>query len=133
MQQPHADLRLSGAVLAVASSANAQLSAPIATPTFADVEAHYDQFSSWQANTSPLLFFLCGPAFSRGFTFQVTSGPGMNFHGFVFVGTAVNAKSIYARVMYFVDAATLDVQRVVTIDSAGNRNTMRFTNATHVP
>jgi hypothetical protein len=40
MQQRHADLRLSGAVLAVAGSANAQLSAPIATPTFADVEAH---------------------------------------------------------------------------------------------
>ncbi|HLK40053.1 MAG TPA: outer membrane lipoprotein carrier protein LolA [Polyangiaceae bacterium] len=74
------------------------------------------------------LSFLTGTGkLTDSFTFQLVSGAEMKFPGgYVLVGTPKQPTSAYSKVLFYVDAATSQVRRVMVIDGQGNRNRFDF-------
>jgi outer membrane lipoprotein carrier protein len=74
------------------------------------------------------LSFLTGTGkLSDSFDFQVFGGDSMKFPGgYVLVGTPKQATPAYSKVLFYVDAATSQVRRVMVIDGQGNRNRFDF-------
>lgn len=63
------------------------------------------------------------------FDFQVMSGQQMNFPGgLVLVGTPKQPTPAYQKVLFYVDASTFQVRRVMVLDGQGNRNRFDFAN-----
>ena len=63
------------------------------------------------------------------FDFQLYSGQQMSFPGgLVLVGTPKVASPAYQKVLFYVDAATYQVRRVMVLDGQGNRNRFDFLN-----
>jgi outer membrane lipoprotein carrier protein len=76
------------------------------------------------------LSFLTGTGkLEDSFDFEIVSGPEMKFPGgYVLVGTPQQPTPAYAKVLFYVDAATSQVRRVMIIDGQGNRNRFDFVN-----
>jgi outer membrane lipoprotein carrier protein len=76
------------------------------------------------------LSFLTGTGrLSSAFDFELVTGPEMQFPGgYVLVGTPKQPTPAYAKVLFYVDAATAQVRRVMIIDGQGNRNRFDFVN-----
>ena len=76
------------------------------------------------------LSFLTGTGkLTDSFNFEVFSGDSMKFTGgFVLVGTPKQPTAAYAKVLFYVDAGTSQVRRVLIIDGQGNRNRFDFVN-----
>jgi outer membrane lipoprotein carrier protein len=76
------------------------------------------------------LSFLTGQGkLSDTFDFQVMSGQQLNFPGgFVLVGTPKQPTAAYQKVLFYVDAGTYQVRRVMVLDGQGNRNRFDFLN-----
>ena len=74
------------------------------------------------------LSFLTGTGrLADGFDFEVVSGQELKFSGgYVLVGTPKQPTPAYAKVLFYVDAATSQVRRVMIIDGQGNRNRFDF-------
>jgi outer membrane lipoprotein carrier protein len=76
------------------------------------------------------LSFLTGTGkLADSFDFELASGQEMKFPGgYVLVGTPKQPTPAYAKVLFYVDAATSQVRRVMIIDGQGNRNRFDFVN-----
>jgi outer membrane lipoprotein carrier protein len=76
------------------------------------------------------LSFLTGTGkLTDTFDFELVSGQEMKFPGgYVLVGTPKQPTPAYAKVLFYVDAATSQVRRVLVIDGQGNRNRFDFVN-----
>jgi outer membrane lipoprotein carrier protein len=76
------------------------------------------------------LSFLTGTGkLTDTFDFELVSGQEMKFPGgYVLVGTPKQPTPAYAKVLFYVDAATSQVRRVMIIDGQGNRNRFDFVN-----
>ena len=76
------------------------------------------------------LSFLTGMGkLSDSFEFQLFPGADMKFPGgYVLVGTPKQPTTAYTKVLFYVDAATSQVRRVMVIDGQGNRNRFDFGN-----
>ncbi len=74
------------------------------------------------------LSFLTGTGkLSDSFDFELVPGETMKFPGgYVLVGTPKQATPAYSKVLFYVDAATSQVRRVMVIDGQGNRNRFDF-------
>ena len=74
------------------------------------------------------LSFLTGTGkLTDSFDFQLFPGPDMKFPGgYVLVGTPKQPTPAYSKVLFYVDAATSQVRRVMVIDGQGNRNRFDF-------
>ena len=74
------------------------------------------------------LSFLTGVGkLSDSFDFQIFPGAEMKFPGgYVLVGTPKQPTAAYTKVLFYVDAATSQVRRVMVIDGQGNRNRFDF-------
>jgi outer membrane lipoprotein carrier protein len=74
------------------------------------------------------LAFLTGQGkLADHFTFELHPGSAMNFPGgYVLLGTPKVAHPAYSKVLFYVDAATSQVRRVMIIDAQGNRNRFDF-------
>jgi outer membrane lipoprotein carrier protein len=76
------------------------------------------------------LSFLTGTGrLSDAFDFELFAGDKMNFAGgYVLVGTPKVATPAYQKVLFYVDAQTYQVRRVMVLDGQGNRNRFDFVN-----
>ncbi|MGA3123318.1 MAG: outer membrane lipoprotein carrier protein LolA [Polyangiaceae bacterium] len=76
------------------------------------------------------LSFLTGTGkLADAFHFEVLAGSSMKFPGgYVLVGTPKQPTPSYSKVLFYVDAATSQVRRVMVIDGQGNRNRFDFIN-----
>lgn len=76
------------------------------------------------------LSFLTGTGkLSDSFDFELFPGEQMKFSGgYVLVGTPKQATPAYSKVLFYVDAPTSQVRRVMVIDGQGNRNRFDFIN-----
>jgi outer membrane lipoprotein carrier protein len=76
------------------------------------------------------LSFLTGTGkLSDSFDFELFPGEQMKFPGgYVLVGTPKQPTPSYSKVLFYVDAATSQVRRVMVIDGQGNRNRFDFLN-----
>ncbi|MDP9002514.1 MAG: outer membrane lipoprotein carrier protein LolA [Myxococcota bacterium] len=76
------------------------------------------------------LSFLTGTGkLTDTFEFELFSGQEMKFPGgYVLVGTPKQPTPAYAKVLFYVDAPTSQVRRVLVIDGQGNRNRFDFLN-----
>jgi outer membrane lipoprotein carrier protein len=76
------------------------------------------------------LSFLTGTGkLADSFNFEVFSGDQMKFQGgYVLVGVPKTATPAYSKVLFYVDASTSQVRRVMVIDGQGNRNRFDFDN-----
>jgi outer membrane lipoprotein carrier protein len=74
------------------------------------------------------LSFLTGTGkLADAFDFELVPGDTMKFAGgYVLVGTPKQATPAYSKVLFYVDAATSQVRRVMVIDGQGNRNRFDF-------
>ncbi|HEX3772378.1 MAG TPA: outer membrane lipoprotein carrier protein LolA [Polyangiaceae bacterium] len=74
------------------------------------------------------LSFLTGTGkLGDSFDFQILPGDQMKFPGgYVLAGTPKQATAAYSKVLFYVDAATSQVRRVMVIDGQGNRNRFDF-------
>src|SRR5258708_10711879 len=74
------------------------------------------------------LSFLTGTGkLADAFAFELASGDQMKFPGgYVLIGTPKQPTPAYAKVLFYVDAATSQVRRVMIIDGQGNRNRFDF-------
>lgn len=74
------------------------------------------------------LSFLTGTGkLADSFDFEQFPGDQMKFPGgYVLVGTPKQSTPSYAKVLFYVDAATSQVRRVMVIDGQGNRNRFDF-------
>lgn len=77
------------------------------------------------------LSFLTGTGkLGDAFDFQLFPGEQMKFPGgMVLVGTPKTPTPAYSKVLFYVDAATSQVRRVMIIDGQGNRNRFDFDDA----
>jgi outer membrane lipoprotein carrier protein len=75
------------------------------------------------------LSFLTGQGkLADAFTFELASGEKMSFPGgYVLIGTPKQPNPAYAKVLFYVDAATSQVRMVMIIDGQSNRNRFVFT------
>jgi outer membrane lipoprotein carrier protein len=76
------------------------------------------------------LSFLTGTGkLSDSFDFELFPGEQMKFTGgYVLVGTPKQPTPAYSKVLFYVDAPTSQVRRVMVIDGQGNRNRFDFIN-----
>ena len=76
------------------------------------------------------LSFLTGTGkLSDSFDFELFPGEQMKFPGgYVLVGTPKQSTPAYSKVLFYVDAPTSQVRRVMIIDGQGNRNRFDFIN-----
>jgi outer membrane lipoprotein carrier protein len=76
------------------------------------------------------LSFLTGTGkLADAFDFELVSGQELKFPGgYVLVGTPKQPTPAYAKVLFYVDAGTSQVRRVMIIDGQGNRNRFDFEN-----
>ncbi len=74
------------------------------------------------------LSFLTGTGqLSSSFDFEIFAGATMDFPGgYVLVGTPKQPTPAYSKVLFYVDASTSQVRRVMVIDGQGNRNRFDF-------
>ncbi len=74
------------------------------------------------------LSFLTGTGqLGTSFDFELFSGDSMKFPGgYVLVGTPKQPTAAYTKVLFYVDASTSQVRRVMVIDGQGNRNRFDF-------
>jgi outer membrane lipoprotein carrier protein len=77
------------------------------------------------------LSFLTGTGkLEESFTFELFSGEAMKFPGgYVLVGTPKSATPAYKKVLFYADAKTFQVRRVLILDNQGNKNRFDFNNA----
>jgi outer membrane lipoprotein carrier protein len=75
------------------------------------------------------LSFLTGQGkLTDSFTFELKPGEAMSFPGgYVLIGTPKTANPAYAKVLFYVDAATSQVRMVMIVDGQGNHNRFVFT------
>lgn len=76
------------------------------------------------------LSFLTGEGrLAETFKFQLYDGKKMNFPGgLVLVGTPKKPHPAYKTILFYVDAKTYQVRRVMVLDAQGNRNRFDFVN-----
>jgi outer membrane lipoprotein carrier protein len=96
-------------------------------------DAVYKQMYITPVNASPYpaaLSFLTGQGnLSSSFTFTLWPGNQLNFPGgFVLEGVPIQTTPAYSKVLFYVDAATSEVRRVLMIDGHANRNRFDFIN-----
>lgn len=76
-----------------------------------------------------LSFLIGGGKLPEVFTFELYDGAQMNFPGGqVLVGTPKQPTPAYQKVLFYVDAQTAQVRRVLIVDGQGNRNRFDFEN-----
>ncbi|MDB4943443.1 MAG: Outer rane lipoprotein carrier protein LolA [Labilithrix sp.] len=76
-----------------------------------------------------LSFLVGGGKLADTFNFELYEGAAMSFPGGqVLVGTPKTASPAYQKVLFYVDAATSQVRRVLIVDGQGNRNRFDFEN-----
>ncbi len=76
-----------------------------------------------------LSFLIGGGRLPEVFTFELYDGATMNFPGGqVLVGTPKQPTPAYQKVLFYVDAQTAQVRRVLIVDGQGNRNRFDFEN-----
>ncbi len=74
-----------------------------------------------------LSFLVGGGRLDATFTFELFDGAAMSFPGGkVLVGTPKEPTPAYTKVLFYVDAATSQVRRVLIVDGQGNRNRFDF-------
>ncbi len=74
-----------------------------------------------------LSFLTGGGKLQDTFDFELFSGDRMHFPGgYVLVGTPKTPSPAYTKVLFYVDAQTSQVRRVMVIDGQGNRNRFDF-------
>lgn len=74
-----------------------------------------------------LAFLVGGGKLENIFSFELYDGATMNFPGGqVLVGTPKEASPAYQKVLFYVDAQTAQVRRVLIVDGQGNRNRFDF-------
>lgn len=81
-----------------------------------------------QSQYPAALAFLTGQGeLAKLFSFQLLDGATMQFPGgWVLVGDPVTPTPAYTKVLFYVDAATSQVRRVLILDGQGNRNRFDF-------
>jgi len=102
-----------GAVLRVYEAANKQM---------------YQQNVNQSQYPAALAFLTGQGKLAALFNFQLFPGAQMQFPGgYVLVGDPVQPTPAYTKVLFYVDAATWQVRRVLILDGQGNRNRFDFT------
>lgn len=81
-----------------------------------------------QSQYPAALSFLTGQgSLDQNFTFDVQSGAAFGFTGgYVMIGTPKQPTPAYTKVLFYVDAATSQVRRVLILDGQQNRNRFDF-------
>lgn len=81
-----------------------------------------------QSQYPAALAFLTGQGeLAKLFNFQLLDGATMQFPGgWVLVGDPITPTPAYTKVLFYVDAATSQVRRVLILDGQGNRNRFDF-------
>jgi outer membrane lipoprotein carrier protein len=88
----------------------------------------YQQTVNQSQYPAALSFLTGGGKLSDTFDFDIYSGETMQFPGgFVLVGTPKTPSPAYTKVLFYVDASTSQVRRVMIIDGQGNKNRFDFT------
>jgi outer membrane lipoprotein carrier protein len=84
-----------------------------------------------QSQYPAALSFLTGQgSLDSNFTFEIKPGAEMAYPGgYVLIGTPKTATPAYTKVLFYVDAGTSQVLRVLILDGQQNRNRFDFTNA----
>jgi outer membrane lipoprotein carrier protein len=84
-----------------------------------------------QSQYPAALSFLTGQgSLDTNFTFEIKSGAEMSYPGgYVLIGTPKTPTPAYTKVLFYVDAGTSQVLRVLILDGQQNRNRFDFTNA----
>jgi outer membrane lipoprotein carrier protein len=76
-----------------------------------------------------LAFLVGGGKLQEIFNFDLFDGKDMNFPGgLVLVGTPKTPTPAYTKVLFYVDAQSAQVRRVLIVDGQGNRNRFDFAN-----
>jgi outer membrane lipoprotein carrier protein len=76
-----------------------------------------------------LAFLVGGGKLQEIFNFDLFDGKDMNFPGgLVLVGTLKTSTPAYTKVLFYVDAQSAQVRRVLIVDGQGNRNRFDFAN-----
>lgn len=84
-------------------------------------------FTTNQMQMPAVLSFLSGPGqFATSFTFSFANVPFPG--GYVLLGTPTAPSPFYTSVLFYVDAATSQILRVLVLDAQGNRNRFDFSN-----
>jgi outer membrane lipoprotein carrier protein len=90
----------------------------------------YEQTVSQSQYPAALSFLTGQGSLSSNFDFQVLPGAQLQYTGgYVLVGTPKTATPAYTKVLFYVDAQTSQVLRVLILDGQQNRNRFDFTNA----
>lgn len=101
-----------GSILKVYEAANKQM---------------FEQAVNQSQYPAALSFLIGGGKLQNIFDFQMYPGAAMNFPGGdVLVGTPKQATPAYTKVLFYVDAASSQVRRVLIVDGQGNRNRFDF-------
>ncbi len=84
-----------------------------------------------QSQYPAALSFLTGQGtLSQNFTFEIKPGAELAYPGgYVLIGTPTAATPAFTKVLFYVDATTSQVLRVLILDGQQNRNRFDFTNA----
>jgi outer membrane lipoprotein carrier protein len=89
----------------------------------------YEQAVDKSQYPAALAFLTGGGKLSDTFNFDVYDGKDMNFPGgLVLVGTPKQPTPAYTKVLFYVDAATFQVRRMLIVDGQSNRNRFDFSN-----
>ena len=81
-----------------------------------------------------VLMFLCGSQKAAQFTFSQLRAQALGSpSGIIFVATPIQPTPVMTKVLLYVDAATLTVQREMVMDATGNRNNFAFENVVTTP
>jgi outer membrane lipoprotein carrier protein len=87
----------------------------------------YEQPVNTTQYPTALSFLTGGGNLVDTFSFELFPGDQLKFPGgYVLVGTPKDPTPAYAKVLFYVDAATSQVRRVMLIDGQGNRNRFDF-------
>ena len=87
----------------------------------------YEQPVDKSQYPAALAFLTGGGKLNDVFSFDLYEGQAMNFPGgLVLVGTPKQPTPAYTKVLFYVDAATFQVRRMLIVDGQGNRNRFDF-------
>lgn len=90
----------------------------------------YEQTVTQSQYPAALAFLTGQGSLDTNFTFEIKTGAEMSYPGgYVLVGTPKTATPAFTKVLFYVDAATSQVLRVLILDGQQNRNRFDFANA----
>jgi outer membrane lipoprotein carrier protein len=90
----------------------------------------YEQTVNQSQYPAALAFLTGQGSLASNFTFEIKTGAEMSYPGgYVLVGTPTTPTPAYTKVLFYVDAGTSQVLRVLILDGQQNRNRFDFQNA----